>query len=135
MGGLLVDEFEQARPLVPAAFAYAARVARHGTITAAQMRGGLGFTVEADASLYLLRAKGWSLFGGDPAEDLIADPDHLGHVQGSRGGTGRWPARTRACSLLRRHPPDRRVFGRPSPAAPARRWAGLTSSSSNHVKN
>jgi hypothetical protein len=36
------------------------------------MQGGLGFTIEADASLYFLRAKGWSLLGGDPAEDVIA---------------------------------------------------------------
>src|SRR6185437_9819343 len=47
------------------AFAYAARVATHGTTTAAHMQGGLGFTIEADASLYFLRAKGWSLLGGD----------------------------------------------------------------------
>jgi alkylation response protein AidB-like acyl-CoA dehydrogenase len=58
--------------LIPAAFAYAARVATHGTTTAAHMQGGLGFTVEADASLYFLRAKGWSVLGGDPAADIMA---------------------------------------------------------------
>jgi hypothetical protein len=36
------------------------------------MQGGLGFTVEADASLYFLRAKGWSALAGDPAADLAA---------------------------------------------------------------
>jgi alkylation response protein AidB-like acyl-CoA dehydrogenase len=74
---MLEHEPEEARPLVPAAFAYAARVATHGTTTAAHMQGGLGFTIEADASLYFLRAKGWSLLGGDPAEDLIAVADAL----------------------------------------------------------
>jgi alkylation response protein AidB-like acyl-CoA dehydrogenase len=76
-GWMLEHEPEEARPLVPAAFAYAARVATHGTTTAAHMQGGLGFTIEADASLYFLRAKGWSLLGGDPAEDVIAVADAL----------------------------------------------------------
>jgi len=76
-GWMLEHEPAEARPLVPAAFAYAARVATHGTTTAAHMQGGLGFTIEADASLYFLRAKGWSLLGGDPAEDVIAVADAL----------------------------------------------------------
>jgi alkylation response protein AidB-like acyl-CoA dehydrogenase len=76
-GWMLEHEPEEARPLVSAAFAYAARVATHGTTTAAHMQGGLGFTIEADASLYFLRAKGWSLLGGDPAEDVIAVADAL----------------------------------------------------------
>jgi alkylation response protein AidB-like acyl-CoA dehydrogenase len=76
-GWMLEHEPAEARHLAPAAFAYAARVATHGTTTAAHMQGGLGFTIEADASLYFLRAKGWSLLGGDPAEDLIAVADAL----------------------------------------------------------
>jgi alkylation response protein AidB-like acyl-CoA dehydrogenase len=63
--------------LVPAAFAYAAQVATHGATTSAHMQGGLGFTAEADASLYFLRAKGWSVIGGDPAADIIAVGDAL----------------------------------------------------------
>ncbi len=58
--------------LTPAAFAYAARVATQGTSTAQHMQGGLGFTKEADVSLYLLRAKAWSVLAGDPAEDVQA---------------------------------------------------------------
>jgi hypothetical protein len=58
--------------LIPAAFAYAAQTATHGATTSAHMQGGLGFTAEADASLYFLRAKGWSVLGGDPAADIIA---------------------------------------------------------------
>jgi alkylation response protein AidB-like acyl-CoA dehydrogenase len=72
------DHEPDERPdLVPAAFAYAARVTSHGTITAAHMQGGLGFTVEADASLYFLRAKGWSVLGGDPADQVAEVGDLL----------------------------------------------------------
>jgi len=63
--------------LIPAAFGYAAQVATHGATTSAHMQGGLGFTAEADASLYFLRAKGWSVLGGDPAADIIAVGDAL----------------------------------------------------------
>jgi alkylation response protein AidB-like acyl-CoA dehydrogenase len=60
-----------ARPeLALMAFNHAVRTATHGTTTSAHMQGGLGFTVEADASLYFLRAKGWSALAGDPAADL-----------------------------------------------------------------
>ncbi|MCW2930611.1 MAG: Acyl-CoA dehydrogenase FadE27 [Actinomycetia bacterium] len=62
---------------IEAAFAYAAAVATQGTITSAHVQGGLGFTIEADASLYFLRAKGWSVLGGDPARDVMAVADAL----------------------------------------------------------
>jgi alkylation response protein AidB-like acyl-CoA dehydrogenase len=72
------DNEPGARPeLISAAFACAAGVATHGATTAAHMQGGLGFTTEADASLYFLRAKGWSILGGDPARDVIAVGDAL----------------------------------------------------------
>jgi alkylation response protein AidB-like acyl-CoA dehydrogenase len=74
-----LSEHEPAtRPELPLmAFDYAVRAATYGTITAAHMQGGLGFTAEADASLYFLRAKGWSVLGGDPVEDLKAVGAHL----------------------------------------------------------
>jgi alkylation response protein AidB-like acyl-CoA dehydrogenase len=81
-GWLLEHEPGRARHLVPAAFAYAAQVATHGATTSAHMQGGLGFTIEADASLYFLRAKGWSLLAGDPAEDVIAVTDALVEADG-----------------------------------------------------
>jgi len=62
---------------IEAAFACAADVATHGTITSAHVQGGLGFTIEADASLYFLRAKGWSVLGGDPGRDVMAVADAL----------------------------------------------------------
>jgi alkylation response protein AidB-like acyl-CoA dehydrogenase len=62
-----------ARPeLVPIAFAIAAQVAAQGTQISAHMQGGLGFMVEADASLFFLRSKGWSVLAGDPTFDLIS---------------------------------------------------------------
>jgi alkylation response protein AidB-like acyl-CoA dehydrogenase len=70
-----------ARPdLVSMAFATAARVATHGTTTAAHMQGGLGYTVEADASLFFLRAKGWSLLAGDPNDDYLLIGDLLAQM-------------------------------------------------------
>lgn len=59
-----------AHELALAAFTAAARTATHGTTTSAHMQGGLGFTVEADASLYFLRSKGWIEFAGSPDADL-----------------------------------------------------------------
>ncbi|MFE6820933.1 acyl-CoA dehydrogenase family protein [Streptomyces sp. NPDC057690] len=60
----------EARPELPlAAFDCAARTAADAAWISAHVQGGLGFTVEADISLYFLRAKGWSALGGDPGED------------------------------------------------------------------
>ncbi|MEU9272605.1 acyl-CoA dehydrogenase family protein [Streptomyces sp. NPDC048251] len=64
-------EYEpEVRPeLGPVAFDHAARTATDATWISAHVQGGLGFTVEADISLFFLRAKGWSALGGDPGED------------------------------------------------------------------
>ncbi|GGM98543.1 acyl-CoA dehydrogenase [Streptomyces fuscichromogenes] len=64
-------EYEPAsRPELPlAAFDCAARTATDATRVSVHVQGGLGFTVEADISLFFLRAKGWSALGGDPGED------------------------------------------------------------------
>jgi alkylation response protein AidB-like acyl-CoA dehydrogenase len=75
---------------IEAAFAYAAGLATEGTITSAHVQGGLGFTVEADASLYFLRAKGWSVLGGDPARDVMAVADAL--LAASPAAAGSLPA-------------------------------------------
>lgn len=68
----LAEHEPDTQPYLPlAAFAYAAKVATYGTTSSAHYQGGLGFTTEADASLYFLRAKGWSVLAGDPAADLV----------------------------------------------------------------
>jgi alkylation response protein AidB-like acyl-CoA dehydrogenase len=67
----MIEHQPGVRPELPLlAFAKAARTATGGTTVAAHLQGGLGFTEEADASLYFLRAKGWSLLAGDPTDDL-----------------------------------------------------------------
>jgi alkylation response protein AidB-like acyl-CoA dehydrogenase len=72
------EQEPQARPdLIPMAFATAARIATHGVATAVHVHGGLGVTLEADVSLYFLRAKGWSLLLGDPNDDYRAVGDLL----------------------------------------------------------
>jgi alkylation response protein AidB-like acyl-CoA dehydrogenase len=66
------DHEPGARPeLALMAFDTARNTATSGTIIAAHVQGGLGFTIEADASLYFMRAKGWSAVAGDPAADLV----------------------------------------------------------------
>ncbi len=58
------------RPDLPlVAFVHAARAATEAAWVSAHTQGGLGFTVEADISLFFLRAKGWSVLGGDPGAD------------------------------------------------------------------
>lgn len=49
----------------------ARRLATQAATTSAHVQGGLGFTTEADISLYFLRAKGWGALAGDPAASLI----------------------------------------------------------------
>jgi alkylation response protein AidB-like acyl-CoA dehydrogenase len=70
-------EFEpEARGDLPlAAFVHAAHAATEASWFSAHVQGGLGFTTEADVSLYFLRAKGWSVLGGSPGRDRqqIAD--------------------------------------------------------------
>lgn len=58
--------------LAAAAYAYASSTATHAVTVSAHVQGGLGFTIEADISLYFLRAKAWALLGGDPANDELA---------------------------------------------------------------
>lgn len=60
----------ESRPELPlAAFVHAAHAATESAWISAHVQGGLGFTSEADISLFFLRAKGWSVLGGDPGAD------------------------------------------------------------------
>jgi hypothetical protein len=54
------------------AFDVASRAANAASTASVHVQGGLGFTDEADVSLYFLRAKGWAALAGDPAADLAA---------------------------------------------------------------
>lgn len=53
--------------LAPAAFHFMAEEASKAVTAAAHVHGGLGATTEAPAAAYFLRARGWTLAGGDPA--------------------------------------------------------------------
>ncbi|MFC5338490.1 acyl-CoA dehydrogenase family protein [Leucobacter denitrificans] len=65
-----LDHEPEAEPWLQAsALVRATETATVGVTTAQHMQGGLGFTVEADASLYFLRAKGWALAAGNPRDD------------------------------------------------------------------
>lgn len=65
-------EYEPGRgtDLALAALDVARRVATQATTTSVHVQGGLGFTTEADISLYFLRAKAWAAAAGDPAAGL-----------------------------------------------------------------
>lgn len=54
--------------LAPAAFHFMAEEATKAASTAAHVQGGLGATVEAASTAYFVRARGWALAGGDPAD-------------------------------------------------------------------
>jgi alkylation response protein AidB-like acyl-CoA dehydrogenase len=73
-----LDHAPDERPELPAiAMVYASQTATHGTQACAHVQGGLGFTVEADASLYFLRSKGWGALAGDPQAKLVAIGDNV----------------------------------------------------------
>jgi alkylation response protein AidB-like acyl-CoA dehydrogenase len=64
------DNEPQARPDLPyVALDYAVRTATESAWISAHVQGGLGFTVEADCSLYFLRAKGWGTLAGNRTAD------------------------------------------------------------------
>ena len=73
-----LDNAPDERPELPAiAMVYSSQTATHGTTNAAHFQGGLGFTLEADVSLYFLRSKGWSALAGDPSAHLVDIGDHV----------------------------------------------------------
>ena len=73
-----LDNAPDERPELPAiAMVYSSQTATHGTTNAAHFQGVLGFTLEADVSLYFLRSKGWSALAGDPSAHLVDIGDHV----------------------------------------------------------
>jgi alkylation response protein AidB-like acyl-CoA dehydrogenase len=64
-----LDNEPDERPELPSAsFCFMAEEAPRAATRAAHVQGGLGVSDEAAASAYVLRARGWSLAGGDPAK-------------------------------------------------------------------
>ncbi|MEE2058533.1 acyl-CoA dehydrogenase family protein [Rhodococcus artemisiae] len=64
----LDNEPDNRRELGGAAFFFMTEEASRAATMAVQVQGGLGVSTEAAATSYLVRARGWSLAGGDPAE-------------------------------------------------------------------
>jgi alkylation response protein AidB-like acyl-CoA dehydrogenase len=62
-----LDNEPHERPeLAPSAFVFMAEEASKAATMAVHVQGGLGVSAEAAASAYLVRARGWTLAGGDP---------------------------------------------------------------------
>lgn len=62
-----LDNEPHERPeLAPSVFVFMAEEAAKAATMAVHVQGGLGVSAEAAATAYLVRARGWSLAGGDP---------------------------------------------------------------------
>jgi len=62
----LDNEPDERPELAPSAFVFMAEEASKAATMCVHVQGGLGVSAEAAATAYLVRARGWSLAGGDP---------------------------------------------------------------------
>jgi alkylation response protein AidB-like acyl-CoA dehydrogenase len=62
----LDNEPDERPELAASAFVFMAEEASKAATMAVHVQGGLGVSAEAAATAYLVRARGWSLAGGDP---------------------------------------------------------------------
>ena len=62
----LDNEPEERPELAPSAFVFMAEEASKAATMCVHVQGGLGVSAEAAATAYLVRARGWTLAGGDP---------------------------------------------------------------------
>lgn len=67
----LDNEPDERPELAPSAFVFMAEEAAKAAMMAVHIQGGLGVSVEAAASAYLVRARGWPLAGGDPGATAV----------------------------------------------------------------
>jgi alkylation response protein AidB-like acyl-CoA dehydrogenase len=63
----LDNEPDERPELAASAFVFMAEEASKAATMAVHVQGGLGVSAEAAAAAYLVRARGWTLAGGDPA--------------------------------------------------------------------
>ena len=76
-----VDNEPDERPeLAASAFVFMAEEAAKAATMAVHVQGGLGVSVEAAASAYLVRSRGWALAGGDPG----ASARYIGELVAAR---------------------------------------------------
>jgi len=76
----LDNEPDERPELAAAAFVFMAEEASKAATMAVHVQGGLGVSAEAAATAYLVRARGWTLAGGDPA----ASARHIGELVAAR---------------------------------------------------
>jgi len=62
----LDNEPDERPELAPSVFVFMAEEASKAATMAVHIQGGLGVSVEAAATAYLVRARGWAVAGGDP---------------------------------------------------------------------
>jgi alkylation response protein AidB-like acyl-CoA dehydrogenase len=62
----LDNEPDERPELAPSVFVFMAEEAARAATMAVHVQGGLGVSAEAAATAYLVRARGWSIAGGDP---------------------------------------------------------------------
>lgn len=80
-----LDNEPNERPeLAPSAFVFMAEEASKAATMCVQVQGGLGVSAEAAATAYLVRARGWTLAGGDPA----ASAKYIAEVVAARESGG-----------------------------------------------
>ncbi len=76
----LDNEPDERPELAPSAFVFMAEEASKAATMAVHVQGGLGVSAEAAATAYLVRARGWSLAGGDPG----ASARYIGELVAAR---------------------------------------------------
>jgi alkylation response protein AidB-like acyl-CoA dehydrogenase len=76
----LDNEPEERPELAASAFVFMAEEASKAATMAVHVQGGLGVSAEAAATAYLVRARGWSLAGGDPG----ASARYIGELVAAR---------------------------------------------------
>ena len=85
----LDNEPDERPELATSAFVFMAEEAAKAAMMAVHVQGGLGVSVEAAASAYLVRARGWPLAGGDPAAsakhvaDIVTARERLNYDLGA----------------------------------------------------
>jgi alkylation response protein AidB-like acyl-CoA dehydrogenase len=81
----LDNEPDERPELAAAAFVFMADEAAKAATMAVHIQGGLGVSVEAAATAYLVRARGWSLAAGDPGASAV----QIAEIVGSRESSDR----------------------------------------------
>ncbi|MEY8015304.1 acyl-CoA dehydrogenase family protein [Mycobacterium servetii] len=76
----LDNEPDERPELAASAFVFMAEEAAKAATMAVHVQGGLGVSVEAAATAYLVRARGWALAGGDPG----ASAKYVGELVAAR---------------------------------------------------